>query len=596
MPRERFYNDVFENDLQIRVGNGSRVWLTEKTRNNTVSVSETVVDTDSDINTESVTLNGFDLQTKIHALSDTAGVTESNVRGIHIADTSISTDKIGGNIPTRLGGTDSNLHEENAILFVSPDGSAVGSDSNLVFAGTSLSVTGNILLGKEFLIEPFGGSVAFRHVSDGNASRAVPLSDLSGGSNAAVTGVSVVSMDTLTCEAVDLDGDIRRIAVKYCWEGEAAPTAEAVSASPHDWYEVDEGAAHTIYVGDEAGSEPYHRFFWDEAMTREMVRPSGTVPLRIGSSYRFEKSTNLGTFYVGTDAATAFTDFDVDSSHASDYNSGIRGGEFLQFSIPSGFSGSLSHYGSVSPARAFDLLPPTVSALDSPVHTVTAEFDTSQLYHSDAYFVVEDAKGNLSPVQGPVKRYRTYKIESAEFFTAPEITYDTAGRFYEYSGSGLTPVISGSVSTRSAFTFVVFAHGPTGSSSFTLSLASDSVGMSIIPVSSSVVFRLGAASDTNALPASPSDFQAFAVTYDGSVVSYNAIDGNGNVMASHRITTGLSYSSIGLSVPFDGDGRWQVRQAYLLDGVAAPDDVLASAVGAWPGTARAATTFSDFHL
>lgn len=172
-----------------------------------------------------VTLNGTDLGSRIQNVRHTPGVGDSNVRGIHIASSSVLTDKLGL-ISTSKGGTGRGSFGANEVLF-SDALAQVQSSDRFLSTSNGATVVGSV----RFL----DGSNATEYsqsnsslVMDHNGD-ATDLSRASVGSAPTIVSMSVNksgSDATVAYTLRDIDGDLRSL--HLAWYA-AAPAG--VSAS-----------------------------------------------------------------------------------------------------------------------------------------------------------------------------------------------------------------------------------------------------------------------------------------------------------------------------------------------------------------------------
>lgn len=393
--KQKRFPDSEKGDIQILARPGASVWIGDRSATSPVEITETKI-TIPNTTASNIILNGTDIRQRINHMSMTPGVGESNVRATHIALESINTEKIGGILEPDVGGTGRPDILSGRIAIASSTGYIEGvsklklslEDGGLVVDG-DVRLTGGGVLGKagELMTEGEETGRSLLRLANGVAPT-IASATLDGSS--------------LRWTSTDADGDLRRVMVKY---SPYALTKEQVNAAPDDWFEVDEGGVHQIYVGNGNGSAPFYAFFRDKHGTFPLLRGSGdAMVVHAGRSYRFQRTAAFASghpFWIGTSASTEFTDFAIEGSPGKSYTTGIdTAGEYIQFDIPADWSGTLNYYctNHVGMLRAFDVRVSSPVFDRDPIPILNGSFDTSGQTSSTARLVSEDASGNLSDV------------------------------------------------------------------------------------------------------------------------------------------------------------------------------------------------------
>ncbi|AUF82181.1 putative galactose-binding domain-containing protein [Tetraselmis virus 1] len=404
-----FFTNSETGDLQMKVSSGNAIILSEKTHTNRINITDSNIEGLGTCSADVVTLNEQDLETRINNISNTSGVGESNVTGSEIEPDSLSIEKLDTSSPLIVsgGGTGTSSFPSEQILL--GRGGAIVAEPRLTVESDTVTVDGSIHINNQYAIEPFNNTLRFRKLGNGdsvlaNALVGQPPTVESGTVYSGVDYTSAVDFNV-----TDMDGDFRKVFAKFSATSTPVPTGQDIVDNPDDWYEVNEGGAKTIYVGNDMNGPPYNEFFWDSAGTKPMTRLVGELYLNRGMSYRFEKITNNGTFFIGTDSSTPFTDFVIESTENTDYTTRITStGQCIQFTIPDDFTGTLQHYNSTNTYK-FQILDPSVSSLTDPTHDVSATmvFDTVNYQagpqNSDYLFLVaQDASDQVGEVFGPI--------------------------------------------------------------------------------------------------------------------------------------------------------------------------------------------------
>lgn len=403
---ERFFDGVSPGDLQIRVPEDNTVWISDRVTGSRVAFTRTSVEVSAPVTASNIVISGQDIETRINEIYLKSGVGDFNVAAVHVAPKSVDTTKVGGVVLGDVGGSGSNEILEGAFIASSGSGGAEGLSNVLLASDGGLNVDGGLFIrGAEsnYLIEPHEDNVRFRRDNAPSGVRANLLS--SGVPPVIETATRATGIDF---SVTDRDGDIRRVMIWYT-NGSTPPTQQQITESPSDWYDVEEGGDFTYYVGDATGTAPYHEFFFDRAGTKPISTGTGELTLRRGSSYRFERISSAGVFYVGTSISNDFTDFVIDSSPGTGYSTGLASpGQFVRFTVPDDFSGDLQHYSGADTYK-FRILDPVASALASPMHELSGSFSLAGVggqspgvQESQCFLAAEDANGNVSAVYGPV--------------------------------------------------------------------------------------------------------------------------------------------------------------------------------------------------
>lgn len=157
-----------------------------------------------------VTLNGNDLSSRIQNVVNTPGVGDSNVQGIHIASSSVFTDKLGL-ISTSKGGTGRTFFGPNEVLF-SDAISEVRSSDKFLSTSNGVTVVGSVrFLDGSNATEYSQSNTSLVMVHNGDAT---DLSSASSGSAPTIVSMNVNktgSDATVSYTLRDIDGDLRSL-------------------------------------------------------------------------------------------------------------------------------------------------------------------------------------------------------------------------------------------------------------------------------------------------------------------------------------------------------------------------------------------------
>ena len=388
---QKRFAEAREGDLQIAARPGASVWIGDRASGGLVRVTADEVRMPSAA-AGGLVVGGSDVGHRIGAIPATPGVGDGNVTAVHLAPGSIGTDKIGGVIGGAAGGTGRGDLPAGAAAVASASGGLEGRPELTLSPGDGgLSVAGSVELSG-------GGSLGAAGDIAGRS-----LLSLVRGAPPSISSASLGGGGaSLDWTAEDADGDLRRVMVKY---SPAAPAAPAVAAAPDDWFEVDEGGAHQVYVGSGSGAPPFYGFFRDRQGTLPLLRSAGgAMVLHAGRSYRFRRTEGSAAghpFWVGASAAEGFSGFPIEGPPGSSHAAGIDSAEgFVQLEIPRGWSGALNYYctAHAGMSRAFDVRPASPAFDRDPVAVLGGSFDASGHSATSAHLVAEDSAGNLSAV------------------------------------------------------------------------------------------------------------------------------------------------------------------------------------------------------
>eukprot|EP00873_Tetraselmis_striata_P033868 jgi/Tetstr1/454132/TSEL_041051.t1 len=375
------------------------VWISSRDGGPDVEITEAGVAA-ADLRADAVVLAGRDLQGRIEAIGSTPGVGESNVRAVHVAPASLDTARLGGPIEGRAGGTGLASLRGGGVLAVAPTGGYLDGVASLTVAPQD----GGLRVAGSVRISSGGGIGQLGEVVPAGTGPGRGLLDLERGASPEVTAVSHAA-GALSWTAVDPDGGLRRVAVRY-GAASPAPSPEEVLASPDDWADVDEGGHRQVFVGEGGLSAPHFGFFRDRAGALPLLRGAGApMVLVAGHSYRFERTAAAGAgfpFWIGATPAADFTAFAVTATAGRDRTSGITGsGDYIQVTIPAGFSGALNYFSTAHPetVAAFEVRGGGVGVRGgAPLGSWSGAFGTAGQAGAFAHVAAENASGRASAV------------------------------------------------------------------------------------------------------------------------------------------------------------------------------------------------------